>query len=270
MRLFVMKLNVLIADRNAHVANELAYLLRDSGKYTVESCASHDEIFNRKFDVLLFSLDYSEFDFPQLASLNAYCGKTPILAYSQDDSLNRRIQAINLGVAMFIKVPFASSELLARVRALARRLLYKQTGVVRQGPQCYEIDGHQVTVSREEMQLSARELVLLTTLIRWPGRIVTREQIVEQFVTCGDRISTKSIDTYIHNLRRKLSDDSVRIITSRGIGYRIERTHETTKGKPNSRCLRRKELRMLCDWLIALAFGVFFWSFRMEWTMLQD
>ena len=78
----------------------------------------------------------------------------------------------------------------------------------------------------EPIELSARELGLLEILLRRAGRLVSKDQLVNHLCEWGEEVSGNAIEVYVHRLRRKLEPDGVRIVTVRGLGYRLEK-HDT-------------------------------------------
>jgi two-component system OmpR family response regulator len=75
------------------------------------------------------------------------------------------------------------------------------------------------------LDLSARELALLEIFLQRPGRMVSKEQLVDLLCQWGEEVSTNAIEVYIHRLRKKLESGGVKIVTVRGLGYCLEKVH---------------------------------------------
>jgi two-component system OmpR family response regulator len=119
--------------------------------------------------------------------------------------------------------PFALSELEARVRALSRRALGANQSLLRHGPLTLDLAGRVAAVNDAPLELSARELGLLEILLQRPGRLVSKEQLVDHLCEWGEEVSNNAIEVYVHRLRKKLEPGGVRIATVRGLGYCLER-----------------------------------------------
>ena len=138
------------------------------------------------------------------------------------DQIGDRVLGLDAGADDYLSKPFAIEELLARLRALARRTSgaeeWLQVEDLRLNPATRE-----VTVADQLVELSAREFDLLAFLMHAPGRVFTREQIYEGVWGYNYPGRTKVIDFFISALRRKLgmtAEDSL-IRTVRGVGYTI-------------------------------------------------
>ena len=78
-------------------------------------------------------------------------------------------------------------------------------------------------LNEQMLDLSARELSLLEILLQRPGRLVSKEQLVDHLCSWGEEVSNNAIEVYVHRLRKKIETDAVRIVTVRGLGYYLER-----------------------------------------------
>src|SRR4051794_8308666 len=148
---------------------------------------------------------------------------TPVLMVTALSALEHRVEGLDAGADDYLGKPFAFSELLARVRALARRS--PELAGERLVAGDIELDPvrHQVTVSGRSELLSAREYALLGFLIRNAGRVLTRQQILDSVWGAELDVYSNVVDLYIHYLRRKLASlhkpDALR--TVRGVGYAL-------------------------------------------------
>jgi DNA-binding response OmpR family regulator len=148
---------------------------------------------------------------------------TPVLMLTALSALEHRVEGLNAGADDYLPKPFAFSELLARLRALARRSP-EMTGE-RLVAGDIELDPvrHQVTVAGRSELLSAREYALLGYLIRHSGQVVTRQQILDSVWGAEPDVYSNVVDLYVHYLRRKLSllDRRDVLRTIRGVGYAL-------------------------------------------------
>jgi two-component system response regulator MprA len=148
----------------------------------------------------------------------------PILMLTALDRVGDRVVGLDAGADDYLAKPFAIEEVLARLRALTRRVGGDQS-TLEAGPVRLDLDAREVTVDGRAVELTAREFDLLAFLMHAPGRVFTREQIYEGVWGFSYLGESKVIDFFVSALRRKLdtSPDSSIIRTVRGVGYTIRR-----------------------------------------------
>ena len=93
--------------------------------------------------------------------------------------------------------------------------------VLRNGPIALDEGRHLVTVEQTPLELSPREFSLLEVLLRHPGQVLSRDQLLDHAWPYGDMLTHNTVDTYVHYLRAKLGIGAERISTVRGVGYRM-------------------------------------------------
>ena len=151
--------------------------------------------------------------------------KLPILMLTARDAIPDRVAGLNAGADDYLVKPFAYEELVARLRALDRRThttVGRRGAVLANGPLRLDEEKRLVTVAGKMVDLSPREFSLLECLLRHPGQVLSRDQLLEQAWPYGDFLMPNTVDTYVHYLRDKLGNDAAaRIQTVRGVGYRM-------------------------------------------------
>jgi DNA-binding response OmpR family regulator len=156
--------------------------------------------------------------------LRAEGSRIGILMLTARDTLSDRVTGLDSGADDYLVKPFAYEELSARLRALGRRttptVLRKDARLVN-GPIELDEGLRRVTVDGREVNLSPREFALLECLLRHPGRVMSRDQLLDQAWPFGVAVTLNAVDAYIHYLREKLGVASDRIETVRGMGYRM-------------------------------------------------
>ncbi len=159
--------------------------------------------------------------------LRAQGNRTPILMLTARDTVDDRVRGLDAGADDYLVKPFAFQELLARLRALARRPPVVQDHTLRVENLTLDTRTHQTRRDAQPIDLSAREYRLLELLMRHPGQVLTRTQIAEHIWGYDFDANSNVVDVYIRYLRRKVDDpfEPKLIQTVRGVGYKLEASH---------------------------------------------
>jgi two-component system OmpR family response regulator len=225
-------MRILIAEDDAVLADGLSRSLR-AGGYAVDVVTSGDAadtaLTTQTFDLLILDVGLPRLSgLDVLKRLRARNTPVPVLILTAADSVEQRVKGLDLGADDYMAKPFALSELEARVRALTRRAVGGTQTVLRHGPLSLDQVGHAAFLNDRMLELSARELSLLEILMQRPGRLVSKEQLVDHLCSWGEEVSTNAIEVYVHRLRKKIEAEAVRIVTVRGLGYYLERPADAT------------------------------------------
>ena len=216
-------MRLLIAEDDSILADGLLHTLRRAG-YAVDCVsdgASADAaITASSFDLLILDLGMPRMSgLDVLKRLRARKSNLPVLILTARDSTEDRVRGLDLGADDYLTKPFDLAELEARVRALTRRAGHGGAAIVELGPLTFDTVGRVARLHGEPLDLSARELSLLQLLISRAGRMVSKEQIVDNLCQWGEELSPNAVEVYVHRLRKKLEPGGVRISTLRGLGY---------------------------------------------------
>ncbi|MDP9123469.1 MAG: response regulator [Pseudomonadota bacterium] len=161
-----------------------------------------------------------------LRRLRASGDATPVLIITARDTVDERIEGLDIGADDYLGKPFAVGELLARLRALMRRNAGATTSVLTNGIVSLELAAKLAVVDGIEYTLSNREFALLQALMLRPGAVLSRGQLEQTIYGWGEEVESNAVDVIIHGLRRKLGPDRIRNV--RGLGWMVERAHPTT------------------------------------------
>lgn len=156
-------------------------------------------------------------------TLRAHGSNVPILLLTARDAVDDRVEGLDAGADDYLVKPFAFTELLARTRAMTRRSAATRSNLLRAGDVALDLATGRVTRGDVEIAVSAKELVILTALLRHPGRLLTHAQLVDRAWSMESEVAPEVVRAHIKNLRRKLAIDgrgSV-IETVHGMGYRV-------------------------------------------------
>ena len=152
----------------------------------------------------------------------------PIIMLTARVEETDRLIGLELGADDYITKPFSPRELVARVRAVLRRVQddFQQPGLVRAGDLEIDLNGHRVTRNGETLRLTRIEFNLLATFAQHPGQTFSRAQLLDRLhgVSQGGGYD-RSVDAHIKNLRRKIEPDPSEpryILTVYGIGYQFQ------------------------------------------------
>ncbi len=148
-----------------------------------------------------------------------------VLMLSARDAVDDRVEGLDAGADDYLVKPFAMKELLARLRALARRAAEgsPRTATLTVSDLSLDPSRHQVTRAGTEIALSAREFAILEYLMRNAGQVLTRTMITEHVWDYNVFHQSNAVDVYVRTLRRKMDDafEPKLIHTVRGIGYQF-------------------------------------------------
>lgn len=147
----------------------------------------------------------------------------PIIMLTAKDSEVDKILGLELGADDYITKPFSVRELVARVKALLRRCApVEDTGIIKVGPVTIDSDNYEVYRNGEKMYLTLKEFELLKLLASTPGKVLTRDYLLDRIWGYEFYGETRTVDVHIRHLRQKLGDDQHLIETVRGVGYKMK------------------------------------------------
>ncbi len=169
-----------------------------------------------------------------LRQLRAHGSRIPVLLLTALDSVSDRVRGLDAGADDYLAKPFDLAELSARARALTRRGMAGAPTLLRHGPLSFDQVGKVALLDSKPVELSARETSLLEILLQRSGRLVSKDQLVNHLCAWGEEVSSNAIEVYVHRLRRKLEPGGVRVITVRGLGYRLDKPETGESRNPGS------------------------------------
>lgn len=221
-------MHILVVEDDPRLGRLLTRMLQEE-RHLVELTASGEEAIevaeaNGGIDAMVLDIGLPDISGTDVARrLRAKGSRLPILMLTARDAIEDRVKGLDAGADDYLVKPFAFQELAARLRALSRRVAAKaHDGVVlRNGPISLDEVRRLVTVDGGLVELSPREFSLLECLLRHPGQVLSRDQLLDYAWPYGDILTHNTVDTYVHYLRAKLGSGADRISTVRGIGYRM-------------------------------------------------
>jgi two-component system, OmpR family, response regulator len=143
----------------------------------------------------------------------------PVILLTARTEMNERVEGLNLGADDYVTKPFFMDELIARINAVSRR-----TNVLHTGALMLNLITREAKYDDEEIIFAPREFSLLEHLMRSPGNVFTRDQLLEQVWGYGFDPQTNLVDVCIRRIREKINRDGHHFIeTVRGVGYRFSK-----------------------------------------------
>lgn len=226
-------MKILLIEDEQKIADFVCAGFREQG-FTVEHCAEGNLGYERAsrgvHDVIVLDVMLPGRDgLSILKGLRKAGSSTPVLMLTARNELDDRIEGLNLGADDYIAKPFFVEELVARIHALQRRVSGERQNVLAVGDLRLDRIAREVTWRGESVDLTGREFNLIEYLMRSPGRVFTRTQILEH-VWCYDfDPSTNVIDVCVQRIRKKIgtgADGESPIESVRGVGYRFRKLAE--------------------------------------------
>ncbi|KAA6175131.1 response regulator [Pseudomonas veronii] len=193
--------------------------------YTVDwlqdgSSALH-ALLSETFDVVVLDLGLPRMDgLEVLRRLRDSGSNLPVLILTARDATEDRIAGLDAGADDYLIKPFDLAELKARLRALLRRSAGRARVMIEHAGICLDPSTQQVSYHGEPVLLTPKEYQLLHELLSPPGRVMTRDQLMQLLYGWNEEAESNTLEVHIHHLRKKFSSELIR--TVRGVGYLVE------------------------------------------------
>ena len=145
----------------------------------------------------------------------------PIIMLTARGEESERIFGLDVGADDYMVKPFSPNELMARVRALLRRVAPAATKELRSGPITMNLERHTVTAHGQEVRLTAKEFLLLQYLMEHRGRVVSRDRLLSDVWDYQYPGETRTVDVHVRRLREKLPYLEQALVTVQQFGYKL-------------------------------------------------
>ncbi len=222
---------ILVVEDEISFSDPLSYLLRKEG-YEVAVAETGPEAledFDRSgADLVLLDLMLPGLSGTEVCRAIRARSNVPVIMLTAKDSEIDKVVGLEIGADDYVTKPYSSRELLARIKAVLRRLSEPEDllpATIEAGPVRMDVERHIVTVSGQPTALPLKEFELLEMLLRNTGRVLTRMQLIDR-VWGSDYVGdTKTLDVHVKRLRAKIEPDPAdprHIVTVRGLGYKFE------------------------------------------------
>ena len=222
---------ILLVEDEIALSDPLSFLLEREG-YEVEVAADGPSAVTafdqRGADLVLLDLMLPGLPGTEVCRELRARSTVPIIMLTAKDSEIDIVVGLELGADDYVTKPYSSRELLARIRAVLRRRLEVEDfdeAILEGGRVRMDVDRHTVEVDGEPTAMPLKEFELLELLMRNPGRVLTRGQLIDRVWGSDYFGDTKTLDVHIKRIRSKIESqpsDPVQLVTVRGLGYRFE------------------------------------------------
>jgi two-component system OmpR family response regulator len=222
-------MRVLIVEDEPKMAALVARALREEGHAADATPHGEDALWMAEaapYDAIVLDLMLPGVDGLEVVRrLRAKQIWTPVLLLTARDAITDRVDGLDAGADDYLTKPFAFAELLARIRAIARRGPVERPAILEVGDLRLDPSAHRIWRGPTELELSAREFALLELLMRNAGRTLSRTQLLDGAWDMSFERKSNVVDVYMRYLREKIDRpfDRESIETVRGVGYRLRR-----------------------------------------------
>lgn len=226
-----MSRRVLIVDDDPHIRQVLAFAFAKAGMEVSEAADGEEAlagVAQARPDLVVLDINMPRMDGLEVCRRLRGEGDLPILFLSSRDEEIDRVLGIELGADDYVVKPFSPREVVARASAILRRSAPRPAvpapgSRIEQGALALDTEGWIATWQGGEVALTVSEFTLLRALAAAPGRILSRDALIDQLHGPGFAITDRTIDSHIRNLRRKFAEAGGNdvIETRAGVGYRL-------------------------------------------------
>jgi len=222
-------MRVLMVEDDRMIGESLRQALRLDGHavdWVYDVAAGQAALASERFDLVLLDLGLPEgpgqparpaSGLNLLRGLRARADSTPVIVLTARDALGDRVAGLDAGADDYLSKPFELDELLARMRAVARRHLGRADTVLEHAGLRLDTSTREVSRDGVPVLLSAREFAVLEALMQRPGAVLSRAQLEDRLYGWGDAVESNAVPVYVHQLRKKLGADTIQ--SMRGVGY---------------------------------------------------
>jgi len=219
-------MKVLLIEDNDSLVHWLVKVLKEE-RFVVDTAldgeAADQLLRTQQYDVVLLDLQLPRLTGKSvLRRLRARHNNAPVLMLTASGSVDEKVECLGLGADDYLVKPFEVRELLARIKALARRQLGEKQAELNCGNLTYNNDTRQFYVQGQLLALRVKEHATLEILMQRQGKTVSKATLMEGIYAIEDDASEDAVEIYIHRIRKKLEGCQATIMTLRGLGYLLQ------------------------------------------------
>lgn len=222
--------DILIVEDDKHIASLVDIYLKREGFHTVIAPDGQQALISARQSppsLVILDLMLPVIDGWEVCRELRRSSDVPILMLTARDDEIDRVSGLTLGADDYVVKPFSPRELVARVKAILRRARPRsrpQQAQLRQGALLLDVERHHVTLAGQRLSLTPSEYTLLLAMMRWPGKVFSRQELLDHLYPDGDVVVDRVIDVHIGKLRHKIEpnpNEPIYVLTVRGVGYQF-------------------------------------------------
>ena len=218
------KPTILCVDPRLDILDLLSAALTSSG-YTVHTTHAGLDAINSGADLIILNLNLPDIHGLELIRTLRSISTVPILVETESSAEADAVLAFEYGADDYMTRPFSIRELVSRVRAILRRSASgNPDDRIKVGPIMIDSENYEAFRNGEKMVLTLKEYELLKALASSPGRVLSRDFLLDHIWGHEYYGETRTVDVHIRHIRQKLGDDAAMIETVRGVGYKLTAT----------------------------------------------
>ncbi|MBF2569826.1 response regulator transcription factor [Listeria welshimeri] len=221
---------ILVVDDDRHILKLVGHYLRAEGFHVLaasdgveaEKIVENEQVHLAVIDVMMPHMD----GFELCQKMRASYPDIPVIMLTAKDALADKSRGFEVGTDDYVTKPFEPEELVFRIRALLRRSNQASEVKINIGNITIDQKSYGIKIGNQEKMIPVKEFELLYQLASYPGRIFTREELIERIWQRDYDGSDRTVDVHIKRLRDHFDEekDGIRIVTVRGVGYKLEET----------------------------------------------
>ena len=217
-------MQVLLVEDDRQLAIGLQKALHNAGfacNHVETGAAALHTLKTETPDIVLLDIGLPDTDgITVLKALRKTNTELPVILLTARDSVDDKVAGLDSGADDYLAKPFDVIELLARLRAVERRLGTVKSNIISLNDVSLDTANQFVSLAGTELDLSRKEYMLLKSLMENAGRIQTRSSLENKLYSWGEEVSSNAVEVHIHHLRKKLGNSFIK--TVRGVGYKVE------------------------------------------------
>ena len=218
MRILLVEDDEMIGDAIVEALKDAAY----AADWVQDAESATGALLGREHDVILLDLNLPKRDgIEVLKSLRSKGSKAPVIILTARDSVEDRIAGLDAGADDYLVKPFEIGELLARLRAVTRRLGDHGDTKMTSGLLTLDSATHLAVHGDTECRLTSREFSLLSALLMKPGTVLSRVDLERKLYAWQEQVESNAVEVVIHGIRRKLGASVIRNV--RGVGWLVDK-----------------------------------------------
>ncbi len=218
---------VLVVDDDPHIRELIRVFLEKEGLDVAEASdglKALEKLETTRADLVILDVMMPNLDGWELCRRLRQSGDLPVLMITAKGETSQKIKGFELGADDYLVKPFEPAELVARVKALLKRYRIANSQIVEIGDLHMDRKTHEATAGGQAVNLPMKEFELLFRLASYPGKTISRTQLIEDVWGYDIEGTERTLDVHINRLRERFPEEghSFKITTVRGLGYRVE------------------------------------------------